>query len=88
MSTRIAYSLKDAAQAVGLSVRSLRYLVQSGKLGYVRVGRRILIREDDLQRLLKQGYCRPQGRMEASDSIRPRKQEGLGRDPEALDDPC
>jgi excisionase family DNA binding protein len=87
MTPKLAYGLKEAAQAVGLSVRSLRYLIQTGKLGYVRIGRRVLIAEGDLQRLMKQGYCRPHGRIEAEEPIRPRKMEGLGRDPEALDGP-
>jgi excisionase family DNA binding protein len=87
MTPKLAYGLKEAAQAVGLSVRSLRYLLQTGKWGHVRVGRRILVREKDLQRLLKQGYCRPQGRMDADEPIRPKKTEGPGRDPEALNGP-
>jgi excisionase family DNA binding protein len=61
MSARLAYSVSEAAQALSLSVRSLRYLIQAGKLGFVRLGRRILIRDEDLQRLLRQGYCRPEG---------------------------
>jgi excisionase family DNA binding protein len=85
MSPRMAYSLSEAAQVVGLSVRSLRYLIQAGKLGYVRLGRRILIREEDLQRLLRQGYCRPRGRMDADEPIRPQKMNSPGRAPEAID---
>jgi DNA-binding transcriptional MerR regulator len=38
MTPRLAYSLSEAAQALGLSVRSLRYLMQQGKLGYARIG--------------------------------------------------
>jgi excisionase family DNA binding protein len=87
MSGRMAYSLTEAAQVVGLSVRSLRYLIQTGRLGFVKLGRRILIRDEDLQRLLRQGYCRPQGRMDADEPIRPQKKEGLGRAPEATDGP-
>ena len=73
MSARMAYSLTEAAQILSLSVRSLRYLLETGKLGYMKIGRRILIREDDLQRPLPQGYCRLQGRIEADEPIRPRK---------------
>jgi excisionase family DNA binding protein len=87
MSARMAYSISEAAQVLSLSVRSLRYLMQTGKLGYVRVGRRILIKEEDLQRLLRQGYCRAHSRIGADEYIRPRKQASLGRDPEALDGP-
>jgi excisionase family DNA binding protein len=88
MTQRLAYSLTEAAQALSLSVRSLRYLMQTGRLGYVRLGRKILIRDEDLQRLLRQGYCRPQGRIDADKPIRPRKQQALGRDPEGSDGPC
>jgi excisionase family DNA binding protein len=88
MSSRLAYSIAEAAEILSLSTRSLRYLMQTGKLGYVKLGRRILIRAEDLQRLLRQGYCRPQGRMDADEPIRPRKQQGLGRDLEATDGPC
>jgi excisionase family DNA binding protein len=88
MTQRMAYTVAEAAEVLSLSVRSLRYLLQTAKLGYVRLGRRILIRDEDLQRLLRQGYCRPQGRIDADEPIRPRKQQGPGRDPEASDDPC
>jgi excisionase family DNA binding protein len=83
MSAQLAYSLAEAAEALSLSVRSLRYLMQTGKLGYVRVGRRVLIRHTDLERLLNQSYCRATDRLDADEPIRPRKRQGLGRDPEA-----
>jgi excisionase family DNA binding protein len=75
MPPKLAYSLAEAAQALSLSVRSLRYLIQTGKLGYVRLGRRVLIRHEDLERLLRQGYCRPQGRIDADEPIRPKRQD-------------
>jgi excisionase family DNA binding protein len=74
MTSKLAYSLRDAAQALSVSVRSLRYLMQTGKLGYVRLGRRVLIRHEDLERLLRQGYCRPQARINADEPIRPKCQ--------------
>jgi excisionase family DNA binding protein len=80
---RLAYTVAEAAQALALSVRSLRYLMQTGKLGYVRVGRRVLIRHEDLEHLLRQGYCRPADRLDGDEPIRPKKQERPGRDPEA-----
>jgi excisionase family DNA binding protein len=85
MSSRIAHSVSEAAELVGLSVRSLRYLVKTGKLGYVRLGRRVLIRHEDLERLLRQGYCRPQGRIDADEPIRPRTRKALGSHPEGSD---
>jgi hypothetical protein len=38
MTRRLAYSLAEAAQALSLSVRSLRYLLQTGRLDSMRVG--------------------------------------------------
>jgi excisionase family DNA binding protein len=87
MTQRMAYTVAEAAEVLSLSVRSLRYLLQTAKLGYVRLGRRILIRDEDLQRLLRQGYCRAQGRIDADEPIRPRKQQGLGSHPEGSDGP-
>jgi excisionase family DNA binding protein len=88
MTPRLTHTRQGAAEALGLSVRSLDYLMKTGKLGFVKLGRRILIREEDLQRLLRQGYCRPQGRIDADEPIRPKKQQGLGQAPEAKDSPC
>jgi excisionase family DNA binding protein len=85
MISPLTHKRREAAEALGISVRSLDYLMKSGKLGFVKIGRRILIRDEDLQRLLRQGYCRPQGRLDADEPIRPRKQQGPGRDPEASD---
>jgi hypothetical protein len=45
MSARMAYSLTEAAQAVGLSMRSIRYLVRKRQVGYVKIGRRMLMRD-------------------------------------------
>jgi excisionase family DNA binding protein len=87
MTPHLTHKRSEAAEALGLSVRSLDYLMKTGKLGFVKIGRRILIRDEDLQRLLRQGYCRPQGRIDADEPIRPRKQQGLGSHPEASDGP-
>jgi excisionase family DNA binding protein len=47
--------LPEAAEQVGLSVRMLRNLHDQGRLPFVRVGRRILVRHEDLVRLLGGG---------------------------------
>jgi excisionase family DNA binding protein len=83
MTARLAYSLSEAAQQASLSVRSLRYLMATGKLGYVRVGRRILIPHAELERLLRRGLVKATEPLDADESIRPRTQKGLGRHPEA-----
>jgi excisionase family DNA binding protein len=72
MRERLAYSLAEAAELIGVSVRSLRYLLQQGRIGYVRMGRRVLVRHEDLQRLLKQHFCRPGASVDADAPIRPR----------------
>jgi excisionase family DNA binding protein len=69
--SRLAYPLKDAAHMTGLSVRSLRYLIQTGRLGYARIGRRILIRHRDLEALLKRGYVKADTPLDADGFIRP-----------------
>ena len=44
-SRRLAYSPSEAANLIGISVRSVRYLIATGKLGCSRIGRRVV--EDD-----------------------------------------
>jgi excisionase family DNA binding protein len=88
MTPRLAHKRREAAEALGLNLRSLDYLMKTGKLGFVKIGRRILIRDEDLQRLLRRGYWRPQGRIDVDEPIRPRKQKGLRVTPEASDGPC
>jgi excisionase family DNA binding protein len=71
MSTRLSYSIREAAQLIGISVRSLRYLLQQGRIGYVKLGRRRLVKHEDLQRLLNKHYCRPVTSVDAEAPIRP-----------------
>jgi excisionase family DNA binding protein len=69
---RLTYSVKEAAHMTGLSVRSLRYLMTTGRLGFVRLGkRRVLIRHADLEALLKQNYLKPIAPLDADAPIRP-----------------
>jgi excisionase family DNA binding protein len=72
MSERLAYSLAEAAQLSSLSVRSLRYLMQQGKLGFAKVGRRILVPHVELERLLRRASVKPTQTLEAHEPIRPR----------------
>jgi excisionase family DNA binding protein len=88
MTQRLAYSLAEAAELSSLSVRSLRYLIAQGKLGFARVGRRLIIPHAEIERLLRRATVKATQPLDADEPIRPRKQKGLGRDPEALDDPC
>jgi excisionase family DNA binding protein len=72
MSERLAYSLAEAAQLSSLSVRSLRYLMQQGKLGFAKVGRRILVPHVELERLLRRASVKPTQTIYADEPIRPR----------------
>jgi len=72
MTARLAYSLAEAAQVLSLSVRSLRYLTQTGKLGYARVGRRVLIPAEEPERLLRRASVKAIAPLDADAPIRPR----------------
>jgi excisionase family DNA binding protein len=72
MSPKLSYSLAEAAQLSSLSVRSLRYLMQQGKLGFAKVGRRILVPHVELERLLRRASVKPTQTLEADEPIRPR----------------
>jgi excisionase family DNA binding protein len=79
MSERLAYSLAEAAERSSLSVRSLRYLLQQGKLGYAKVGRRILIPHVELERLIRRTLVKPTQALDADEPIRPRgKKKAFG----------
>jgi excisionase family DNA binding protein len=69
---RFVYSVAEAAKLLSLSPRSLRYLLQTGRLGFVRLGRRVLIRHADLEALLRKAYVRPMQALDADEPIRPR----------------
>lgn len=48
-------TIKEAADASGLAVYRVRRLVSSGKIRYIRAGRRILVNLDSLARYLNAG---------------------------------
>ena len=70
-SPRLAHPRKDAAHLLGISIRSLDYLLKTGRLGFVRLGRKILIRHCDLEALLKRGYVKAATPLDADGFIRP-----------------
>lgn len=53
MSERMAFSPAEAAEALGLSERKIRDLVARGELRARRIGTRVLIPREELQRLLR-----------------------------------
>jgi hypothetical protein len=71
--TQIAYSLKQAAALSSLSVRSLRYLITSGKLSYAKVGRRIVIPHVALEQMLRRATVKATEPLDADEPIRPRE---------------
>jgi excisionase family DNA binding protein len=55
MEHRLALGLKEAAEAVGLSHWTIRKFIREGKLRSVRLGKRVLVEPEELQRLIEQG---------------------------------
>jgi len=55
VSERLAYGVKDAAQALGLGKSKLKMLIREGVLPVTRVGDRVLIRRESLEKLLREG---------------------------------
>jgi excisionase family DNA binding protein len=55
MKSQLALGLKEAADAVGLSHWTLRQYVKQGKIHAIKLGRRVLIEPEELQRLIEQG---------------------------------
>lgn len=55
MEHRLALGLKEAAEAIGLSHWQLRKYIREGKLRAVRLGRRVLVEPQELERLIEAG---------------------------------
>jgi excisionase family DNA binding protein len=70
---KLAYSVQEAAHLLGLSVRSVRYLMRTGRLGFVCLGRRRLIRSADLEQVLKRHYVKAGTPLDGEAPIRPGK---------------
>ena len=52
---RLAFSVGEAAAAIGVSPSNLWNLIATGKLSCVRIGRRTLIKVADIEKLLDSG---------------------------------
>jgi excisionase family DNA binding protein len=52
---RLALGINEAAKAIGVSPDTLRRRIGEGKLEAVRFGRRVLIRRENLERLISGG---------------------------------
>jgi excisionase family DNA binding protein len=55
----LAYSIPEAAQALGVSLQRVGDLIQNGDLAHVRVGTRVLVSYEMLLRFIDQRVCRP-----------------------------
>lgn len=56
---RLLYPRKDAAFALGISVRSLDYLIADKKLETRRLGKKVLIPRGALVRFAGANHCEP-----------------------------
>jgi excisionase family DNA binding protein len=56
LSTKRPLTIREAAEALGLSEHCLRSWVATRKLGYVRLGRAIRIPATEIQRILERGW--------------------------------
>jgi len=62
-------SINSAARRMGACTKTVERLVSNGKLGYVRVGRRVFIPEEELQRYLSANYRPPFNAKEVAKAI-------------------
>jgi excisionase family DNA binding protein len=52
---RLAWSVREVAAALGISVPTVWSLIRSGAMASVRIGNRCLVTETELQRVLVEG---------------------------------
>ena len=50
---RLAYSMREAAQALGICERSVWQAIKDGRLKACKLGRSVRIRRDELERFLR-----------------------------------
>jgi excisionase family DNA binding protein len=55
MDHKLALGLKEAAAVVGLSPWTLRHWIKQGRVRSVRLGRRVLVEPQELERLIEEG---------------------------------
>ena len=54
MTSRMGYSIREAAQQLGLSRTHLYALHRQGRITFTKIGRRTTVTHDELQRFLNQ----------------------------------
>jgi excisionase family DNA binding protein len=55
---RLLYPRKDAAYLLGISVRSLDYLIANKQLHFQKIGKRVLIHRKELERFASTNHYR------------------------------
>lgn len=63
MSVTKLLSIQAAAELLSISPWTVRAYVRQGKLRAVRIGRRVLLQEEEIQRLITSGLNNPQAQM-------------------------
>jgi len=56
---RLARSVKEVAELFGVSVDTLRRAAFRGELKVIRISKRLLVSEEEIQRLSREGLGRP-----------------------------
>ncbi len=51
---KIAYSIREVSELVGICERKIYYEIEEGKLKIARIGRRVLVRSSELDRWLSE----------------------------------
>jgi excisionase family DNA binding protein len=72
MRERRGHPIPEAAHVLGISARAIRYLIKTGRLGFCRVGRRVLIPDWEIERLLRRTFVKPMQPLDADEPMRPR----------------
>jgi excisionase family DNA binding protein len=52
--TKLAYSIRELSKQVGICERKIHYEIENGKLKISRIGRRILVRANEIDRWLSE----------------------------------
>lgn len=50
---KIAYSVREVSELVGICERKIHYEIEKGKLKISRIGRRVLVRANEIDRWLQ-----------------------------------
>ncbi len=56
MLQRLLYTKKETCGSLGISARSLDYLIQQNVIAPIRFGRRVMVKVSDVQKLAQKGF--------------------------------